>query len=165
MGIYTGGCCVGVCLCMCACAMRWFPCKRWPCEQIKLLYTQLWNHFSIWGVLPKSPCIFLMQFPLKRNRLTSFYIWVFLVFPQMWGTAAHGFIPSGWYWWHEARMKSLAQKISLNQHDLNVEPASLGLWELCITAGQIYMLPSDNIAEKNKISSSGRCQFKKKKEF
>ena len=96
-----------------------------------------------------------MQFPLKRNRLTSFYIWVFLVF-------AHGFIPSGWYRRHEARMKSLAQKISLNQHDLNVEPASLGLWELCITAGQIYMLTSDNIAEKNKISSSGRCQFKKK---
>ena len=63
-------------------------------------------------------------------------------------------------------MKSLVQKISLNQQDLNVEPVSPGLWELCITAGQIYMFTSDNAAE-NKIFSSGRSQFfkKKKKEF
>ena len=59
-------------------------------------------------------------------------------------------------------MKSLVQKISLNQQDLNVEPVSPGLWELCITAGQIYMFTSDNAAE-NKIFSSGRSQFFKKK--
>ena len=58
-------------------------------------------------------------------------------------------------------MKSLVQKISLNQQDLNIEPVSPGLWELCITAGQNYMFTSDNAAE-NKIFSSGRSQLKKK---
>lgn len=111
--------------------------------------------------LPISSCILLMQLSHRRDHLIPLYTCVSssFVFPPLEAVgqlppAAQRSISLGWSWQREARLKSLAQDISLNQWNLNVEPVPQALGTLFNTAGQTYLFMNYNIAEKNKMTAS-----------
>ena len=65
----------------------------WLNQAVSYSTVEPFLRFSIWRFLPKSSWIFLMQFPLKRNRLTSFLYLGLPCFPTNLGYSCTQFYP------------------------------------------------------------------------